>query len=389
MRPRSHEIAKPLDASLYNKARRVTSCFRVFVAAIRTLPASAAARLVAVLLLAAAAVAAAAAPPPERHLYVALPASDAEPDRSVRLVVFDIADANRFVRRVPLWPAPATGSAETVRGLAAHAGTGRLYLSTTVRLAAIDLKTGKVIWSQRYDGHCCDRAAVSPDGKTIYAPAFGSAKWYVVAAATGELRASIAVAGWPRETIYSSDGTSVFLAAWDSRMLTVADAATHAAARTVGPFSASLCPFTVNAKGTLAFANVDGLVGFEAGDLQTGAVLDRVAATGSDPEAAKPFECPSHGIALAPDERELWIADGIENRLIVFDAREYPPVQRAAVALPAQPRWLVFSGDGRYVYPSTGDVVDAATKKIVGVLETPPGRKIDSSVLVEIDRPPS
>ena len=91
---------------------------------------------------------------------------------------------------------------------------------------------------------------------------------------------------------------------------------------------------------------------------------------------------------MAPDERELWIADGIENRLIVFDAREYPPVQRAAVDLPAQPRWLAFSGDGRYVYPSTGDVVEAETKRIVGALETPPGSKIDSSVLVEIDRPP-
>jgi DNA-binding beta-propeller fold protein YncE len=341
-------------------------------------------RLVPVALL----VAAAAAAPSGRHLYVALPASDADTDRSVRLAVFDIADAHRFVKRVPLWNVPATEPVETVRGLAAHAGTGRLYLSTTARLAAIDLKTGKVLWSQRYGGHCCDRAAVSPDGRTIYAPAFGSAKWYVVAAATGELRASIAVSGWPRQTIYSGDGARVFLAAWDSRLLAVVDAATRAVAGTTGPFSASLCPFTVNAKGTLAFANVDGLVGFEVGDLQTGAVLDRVAATGSDPDAAKPYECPSHGIAFAPGERELWIADGVANRLIVFDAHEYPPVQRTAVELPAQPRWLAFSGDGRYVYPSTGDVVDAATKKIVGALETPTGAKVDSSVLVEVDRPP-
>jgi hypothetical protein len=332
---------------------------------------------------------AAAAAPSERRLYVALPASDADADRSLRLVVFDIDNAHRLVKRVPLWAVRATEPSETVRGLAAHAGTGRLYLSTTSRLAAIDLKTGKVIWSQRYEGHCCDRAAVSPDGRTIYAPAFGAAKWYVVAAATGELRASIAVTGWPRQTIYSRDGARAFLAAWDSRLLTVADAATHAVARTVGPFSASLCPFTVNAKGTLAFANVDGLVGFEAGDLQTGAVLDRVVAPDSDPEAAKQYECPSHGIAFAPDERELWVADGVANRLIVFDAREYPPVQRTAVELPAQPRWLAFSSDGRYVYPSTGDVVDAATKKIVGALEAPPGSKVDSSVLVEIDRPPS
>ena len=156
--------------------------------------------------------------------------------------------------------------------------------------------------------------------------------------------------------------------------------------RTVGPFSASLCPFTTNAKGTLAFANVDGLVGFEVGDLQTGLILDRVAVEGIDKDAAAEFECPSHGIAFTPDERELWVADGVRNRLVVFDAREYPPVQKTAVDLSAQPRWLVFSTDGRLAYSSTGDIIETATRKIVGALEDA-GAKIASAQLVEIDLP--
>ena len=132
--------------------------------------------------------------------------------------------------------------------------------------------------------------------------------------------------GWPRDTIYSRDGRHVFLGAWDSPVLSVADTARHAVVRTVGPFGGSLCPFTVNGKDTLAFANVDGLVGFEVGDLQTGLILDRVAVDGYDKAAAAPYECPSHGIAFTPDERELWVADGVRNRLHVFDAAVYPPV---------------------------------------------------------------
>jgi DNA-binding beta-propeller fold protein YncE len=260
-----------------------------------------------------------------------------------------------------------------------------LYISTTRRLAAIDLNTDKVLWEKSYEGHCCDRAAVSPDGQTIYAPAFGSAKWYVVHAATGELRSTITVTGWPRETIYSRDGTHAYLAAWDSPLLSVSDAAKHEIVKTVGPFSASLCPFTVNAKGTLAFANVDGLVGFEVGDLQTGLILDRVAAEGYDKDAAGQYECPSHGIAFTPDERELWVADGVRNRLQVFDARVYPPVPLTAIELPSQPRWIAFSTDGRFAYASTGDVVGAATKKIVGVLEGPAGAKVNSGNFLEID----
>ncbi len=211
----------------------------------------------------------------ERYLYVALPGSDdADPDRSIRILVFDIANAHRFVRRIPLWPAARGDDAEAVRGTAASARSGHLYISTTRRLAAIDLNTDKIVWERSYDGHCCERVAVSPDGQTIYAPAFGRAKWYVIHGATGELRSAIGVTGWPRHTMYSKDGTRAYLAAWDSPLLSVSDATRHEIVKTVGPFSASLCPFTVNTKGTLAFANVDGLVGFEVGDLQTGLILD-------------------------------------------------------------------------------------------------------------------
>ena len=326
------------------------------------------------------------APREQRYLYVALPGSDdADPDRSVRILVFDITNAHRFVRRIPVWPGVRGEDAEVVRGTAASAGDGRFYVSTTRRIAAIDLKTDTIVWERRYESRCCDRFAVSPDGQTIYAPAFGSPRWYVIAAATGELRATVAVAGWPRETIYSRDGTHAFLAAWESSMLSISDTSRHAVVKEVGPFSAFLCPFAVNARGTLVFANVDGLVGFEVGDLQTGLILDRVAAADYDKEASAHYECPSHGIAFTPDDRELWVADGVRNRLLVFDATVYPPVARAAVDLSAQPRWIAFSLDGRYAYSSTGDVIGAASKKVTGVLEDAAGAKVTSEHLLEID----
>jgi hypothetical protein len=326
------------------------------------------------------------APREQRYLYVAVPGSDdADPDRSIRILVFDITNAHRFVRRIPVWPAGRSGDGEVVRGTAASARDGRFYVSTTMRLAALDLKTEKIVWERRYDSRCCDRIAVSPDGRTIYAPAFGSPQWHVIDAATGERRATVGVTGWPRDTIYSRDGRHAYLAAWESPMLSVSDTTRHAVVREVGPFSSFLCPFTVNAKGTLAFANVDGLVGFEVGDLQTGLILDRVAAADDDKDAAAQYECPSHGIAFTPDERELWVADGVRNRLLVFDASVYPPVARAAVDLSAQPRWIAFSIDGRYAYSSTGDVIGAASRKVTGALEDAAGAKVTSEHLLEID----
>lgn len=320
------------------------------------------------------------------YLYVALPGSgDADPDRSLRIVVFDVANAHRFVKRIPLWPQARGEDAEAVRGTAASARTGRFYVSTTRRLAAIDLKTDQIVWEKSYERRGCDRIAVSPDGQTIYAPAFGSPTWYVIDAATGELRTTIGVMGWPRDTIYSRDGRRAYLSAWEASVLSIADTTAHRIVKTVGPFSGFLCPFTVNAKETLAFANIDGLVGFEVADLQTGLILDSVAVNGYDKDAAAQFECPSHGIAFTHDQRQLWVADGVRNRLHVFDATVYPPAVVAAIELPAQPRWVTVSTDDRYLYPSTGDVIDVALRRIVGSLQDPSGAKAISEHLVEID----
>ena len=69
----------------------------------------------------------------------------------------------------------------------------------------------------------------------------------------------------------------------------------------------------------------------------------------------------------------------------MFDASVYPPVALTAIELTAQPRWIAFSIDGRYAYASTCDVVATTTRKTVGALEAPPGAKVNSENLLEID----
>ena len=322
-------------------------------------------------------------PQERRYLYVAVPGIENGAETGgVALDVFDIDKQHQFVKRIPIW-ADDPASPEGVRGIAVN-GT-RLYLSTTKRLAALDLRTNAILWEHDYGGHCCDRMAISPDGRILYVPAFGKPVWYVIEASNGSLLSTVSVMGWPRSTIYSRDGRHAYLAAWESPILVVADAVAHKTVKEIGPFSDSLCPFTVNGRETLAFANVDGLVGFEVGDLSTGLILDRVVVEDYAPEEVATYECPSHGIALTSDERELWVADGVGNRLRVFDATTYPPVLKTTIDLAIQPRWISFSMDGRYAYPSTGDVIDASTTKIVATLEDGQGVRVQSEKLLEID----
>jgi hypothetical protein len=320
-----------------------------------------------------------------RLLYVAVPGAENETEyRGVGILVYDIDNGHRLVKRIPTWPERPGQQPEQVRGIAASASSRRLFISTVKRLAAFDLVTEKIVWEKTYDGHCCDRLALSPDGSTVYAPAFGAPKWYVVGAADGVLRGTIDVMGWPRQAMFSPDGSHAYLSQWESSVLSVVDTRSRKIIREVGPFTDFLCPFTMNGKASQVLANVDGLVGFEVGDLQTGLILDRVVIEGYQMELAKKYECASHGIALTHDERELWVADGVDNRLHVFDSTTYPPVAGTTVEVRAQPRWITFGIDGRYVYPSSGDVIDRESKKVVATLEDERGLFVHSERMLEI-----
>jgi DNA-binding beta-propeller fold protein YncE len=142
-------------------------------------------------------------------------------------------------------------------------------------------------------------------------------------------------------------------------------------------------PFTINGRQTLCFVNVNGLLGFEVGDLRSGKMLHRVEVEGYQQGPVKRHGCPSHGIALTPDESELWLADAANSAVHVFDATVLPPRQRATVPLRDQPGWITFSLDGRYAYPSTGDVIETRTRRIVAQLTDEQGRAVQSEKMVE------
>ena len=132
-----------------------------------------------------------AAPRPpagERHfLYVASPGVRNYVEYGgVGVLVFDMDAGYRFVKRIPTFAVPPGLAAENVKGVAASAASGRLYVTTPKRLAAIDLVTGKMLWNREYELGC-DRMAISPDGRLLYVPSFEGPSWRVVDGATAAL----------------------------------------------------------------------------------------------------------------------------------------------------------------------------------------------------------
>jgi DNA-binding beta-propeller fold protein YncE len=326
----------------------------------------------------------AAEPAAQRLLYVASPGIRNDLQfGGAGILVFNIDGNHTFVKRIET-SASRQSKPENIKGVCASAATGRLYFTTLTRLYCLDLATEKEVWSKALPGGC-DRLSITPDGKRLYVPSLEGPHWNVVDGQTGDVVTKIETKSGSHNTVTSTDGTRIYCAGLKSPLLTVVDAAKNEIVSAVGPFSAEIRPFTINGEKTRCYVTVNRLLGFEIGDLTTGKFLERVEVKGGGVGTPTRHGTPSHGVGLTPDEREIWVCDSVGRAVHIFDNTGAHPRQVGSVALREEPGWITFSVDGHFAYPSTGDVIDMASRKVVTQLQDEKGRPVESEKLLEID----
>ncbi|AEV97014.1 hypothetical protein A4D02_18400 [Niastella koreensis] len=319
----------------------------------------------------------------KRYLYVATPGiRDYLGYGGHGILVFDINNNHRFVKRISTQGFHPNGKPSNVKGIAVSIPLNSIYITTLESLQRIDLTTDKLVWEKKFEGGC-DRMAISPDGLMMYLPSLENTFWNVVDCKTGDIIKKITVYKRAHNTIYSRAGNLVYLDDIGSPWLYIADAKQHELTGKVGPFANNIRPFTVNGKETLVYVTVDSLLGFEVGDLQHGNKLAHVEVEGWEQGPVRRHGNPSHGIGLTPDEKELWLCDGYNMRMHVFSG-EAPYQQLTTIPLQDMPGWITFSIDGRFAYPSSGEVIDVKTRAILLHLKDEFNNNVASEKMVEI-----
>ena len=320
----------------------------------------------------------------KHYLYVATPGiRDYLGYGGHGILVFDMDNNHRFVKRIKTQGLHPDGTPSNVKGIAVSLPLNSIYVSTLESLQRIDITTEKIVWEKSFEGGC-DRMSISPDGKTMYLPSLEKGFWNVVDCNTGAIIKKIDVYKRAHNTIYGPSGYKVYLDDIGSSSLYISDAKTHTLVHKVGPFKNFVRPFTINGKETLVYVTVDSLLGFEVGDLLTGKKLYSIPVEGWTPGPVRRHGNPSHGIGLTPDEKEIWLCDGFNMRLHVFSAVA-PYQQLTTIPLQDMPGWVTFSIDGKYAYPSSGEVINVKTRKILLTLQDEFNNSVASEKMVEID----
>jgi len=317
----------------------------------------------------------------ERLLYVA--------EDHGFIYVYDINNEHRLLRKFEV---PNTGS---YKGVSADPKRGKLYLSSYVgdQFVCVDLKTERVDWSIPINGYP-DSHAQTPDGKFVYLPKRHGRSWDVIDVDLKKVVSNVLIPyGNPHNTWCSKDGSWMYLAGLGNENLYIADVKTHKIVRTIGPFEPSpekgwgwidkttdgpkgIRPFAVTNDDRYCYVNIDGILGYEIGDIKSGKRTGRVEIQGY-PKIRGGHLTTSHGVNITPDQKEIWVSNDAGPYVHVFDCTATPHKQVADIKLNHRNGWITFGIDGRYAYPSSGDVIDTKTKKIVAQL-------IESEKLVEV-----
>jgi YVTN family beta-propeller protein len=289
------------------------------------------------------------------------------------------AVANETRGRIEVGPHP--------HGIAVPASQDFVYVTIEGRkpgeLVTIDPRTDKVI--RRMDvGPAPNQLAVTPDGKFAYVPC-SDGFWDVVDLKEQKVIKRISTGGRPHNTLCSPDGKRMYLAPMGApKKVTIVDVATHEPIGTI-PFSDVVRPIALAKDEKRLYANVDGLIGLEVADIEKREMIQRIPAELAAEH--RKVASRSHGLAIRPDEKELWECDVEHKEVHVYDITGDKPKQTATIPIGSQIYWLTFRPDGKICYVSARGgnavaVVDTETKKTVASL--PVGKVPKRLIVVEV-----
>lgn len=252
--------------------------------------------------------------------------------------------------------------ATLIHGLALGPDGNLLFVTVesdhTLRL--IDTRTGQTKATIKLSGRP-NECAVTPDGRYVAVPIRDGDRVDIVDVMQQKVVKVLPIKE-PHNAVSTASNRYLFVSSMGSNAVNVIDLKTMSFSAIV-PAGGRPRPYVISSDGKTMYVAVSYLHGFDIVNIPDKKVLQRVEmpAQHKGPPRPRKFETPdtlTHGLALTPDGKELWVTSLLDDCIYIYDLQARKFTGRMATG--DGPNWIVFSPDGKYGCVSNTDSDDVS-----------------------------
>jgi YVTN family beta-propeller protein len=280
-----------------------------------------------------------------------------------------------------------------VHGVAVQADGTRLFTTSEGdnTLRVFDTSASRLVSEIKLTGRP-NQCAVTPDGKYVAIPIRDTNSVDIVDVAQQKVVKVLPVNA-PHNAFDAGSNRYIFVSAMGDRAIKMIDLAAMDYAATI-PVGGVPRPYVVTRDGGTMYVAETDLHGFVIVNIPEKKVERRVAMPAEHPKPhehpGEPINTLTHGLALSPDENELWVTSLLDDAMYVYDVKLQRIVGRVPVG--SGPNWVAFSPGGKYVCVSNAgnddvSIIDAKARREVARLKV--GREPKRLVAAALPSAPS
>ena len=275
-----------------------------------------------------------------------------------------------------------------IHGMAVQADGSRLFSTSegdnTLRI--FDTSAGKLVSAVKLTGRP-NQCAVTPDGKYVAIPIRDTDSVDIVEVAQQKVVKTLPVKA-PHNAFNAGSNRYIFVSSMGDHAIKEIDLDSMDYSATI-PTGGVPRPYVITRDGRTMYVAVSDLHGFVVVDIPEKKVVRRVEMPAEHPtpheHPGEPINTLTHGLALSPDEKELWVTSLLDDAMYVYDISSQKIVGHVPVG--SGPNWVAFSPDGKYVCVSNAaddnvSIIDVKARREVARLKVGhvPKRLVAASV---------
>jgi YVTN family beta-propeller protein len=258
---------------------------------------------------------------------------------------------------------------DRIHGVAVQPDGKRLFVTVESddSLRIVDTTTRQTVGTVKVSGRP-NQVAVTPDGKYVAVPIRDGDKVDIVDVAKQKVIKSLPIKE-PHNAVNTGSNRYIFVSSMGSHEINIVDLERMDYSAVI-PAGGRPRPYVVGPDGKTMFVAVAELHGFVIVDIPEKRVLERVEMPAEHP-TPRPLQYESadtrtHGLALTPDGRELWVSSLLDNCVYIYDVKAKKFVGKVSTG--GGPNWLAFTPDGKYLCVSNTDsddvsIIDVKTRR--------------------------